>query len=129
MSKNVETLKQGYDFFAKGDIPSVLNLFDPKIEWTEAAGFPYAGTFVGHEAVVNNVFMKLGTEWDGFKVVPHDFIDSGDRVVAMGKYSGTNKATGKSFEADFAHVWTMRDGIAVKFYQYADTALVQEALK
>lgn len=129
MSKNVETLKQGYDFFAKGDIPAVLNLFDPKIEWTEAAGFPYAGTFVGHEAVVNNVFMKLGTEWDGFSVKPKEFIDGGDRVVALGKYSGTNKATGKSFEADFAHFWTMRDGIAVKFYQYADTALVQEALK
>ena len=129
MSKNLDTLKSGYDFFAKGDIPAVLDLFDPKIEWTEAAGFPYAGTYVGHEAVVDNVFMKLGTEWDGYTVAPREFIDGGDRIVVLGKYSGTYKATGKSFEADFAHVWTMRDGIAVKFYQYADTALVQEALQ
>ena len=32
------------------------------IEWTEAAGFPYDGTHVGPEAVLSNVFMRLGTE-------------------------------------------------------------------
>lgn len=129
MSKNVDALKSGYAAFAKGDIPTVLSLFDPKIEWTEAEGFPYAGTFVGHDAVVQNVFQKLGTEWDGFKVEAKEFIDGGDRIVALGKYSGTCKATGKSFEADFAHVWTFRGGIALKFYQYADTALVQAAFQ
>ncbi|MFH2057097.1 MAG: nuclear transport factor 2 family protein [bacterium] len=129
MSKNLDTLRNGYENFAKGNIPAVLAVFDPKIEWTEAEGFPYAGTYVGHEAVVNNVFMKLGTEWDGYTVKTNEFIDAGDRIVVLGKYSGTYKATGKSFEADFAHVWTMRDGIAKKFYQYADTALVQEALQ
>ena len=60
--------------------------------------------------------------------MPSEFIDGGDNVVVLGKYSGTYKATGKSFQADFAHVWTIRDGKAVKFVQYTDTALVQKAL-
>ncbi len=81
------------------------------------------------EAVPTNVFMKLGAEWDGYSAVPADFVDGGERIVALGKYLGTNKATGKSFKADFAHVWTFRNGKAVKFVQYTDTALVQKAFR
>ena len=66
---------------------------------------------------------------DGWKVSPKEFIEAGERVVVTGKYSGTCKATGKSFEADFAHIWTIHDGKAANFVQYADTALVQEAFR
>jgi uncharacterized protein len=126
---NVDLIRGAYDAFAKGDVPTVLGLLSPDINWTEAEGFPYGGTYVGPRAVLENVFMRLGTEWEGFAVVPHEFIDGGDSVVALGKYSGTYKATGKSFQADFAHVWKMKDGKAVKFVQYVDTALVQRALE
>ena len=126
---NVDLIRGAYDAFAKGDVPTVLGLLSPDINWTEAEGFPYGGTYVGPRAVLENVFMRLGTEWEGFAAVPHEFIDGGDSVVALGKYSGTYKATGKSFQADFAHVWKMKDGKAVKFVQYADTALVQRALE
>lgn len=126
---NVELIRGAYDAFAKGDVGTVLGLLSPEIRWTEAEGFPYAGTFVGPKAVLENVFMRLGTEWEGFAAVPNEFIDGGDSVVALGKYSGTYKSTGKSFQADFAHVWKMADGKAVKFVQYVDTALVQRALE
>ena|SRR5512134_2254618 len=125
---NVETLRLAYGAFATGDIPAVLAVFDPNIEWTEAKGFPYGGTYIGPEAVLSNVFMKLGTEWHGYSAKPAEYIDAGDRVVVLGQYSGSYKTTGKSFAADFAHVWTFKSGKAVKFVQYTDTALVREAL-
>jgi uncharacterized protein len=126
---NVDLIRGAYDAFAKGDVPTVLGLLSPDISWTEAEGFPYAGTFVGPQAVLVNVFMRLGTEWDDFAAVPNEFIDGGESIVALGKYSGTYRATGKSFQADFAHVWKLKDGQAVKFVQYVDTALVQRALE
>jgi ketosteroid isomerase-like protein len=126
---NLEILRSAYGAFAKGDIPAVLAIFDPKIEWTEAEGFPYGGTYIGPDAVLKNVFMKLGTEWDGYSAKPTEYIDAGERVVALGQYSGSYKATGKSFKADFAHVWAFRNGKVVKFVQYTDTVLVQKALK
>jgi hypothetical protein len=61
--------------------------------------------------------------------VPDDFIDGGDIVVVLGKYSGTYKATGKSFQADFAHVWKIQNGKAMRFVQYTDTLLVHRALQ
>ena len=125
---NLDKVKATYDAFAKGDIPSVLEILSADIEWTEAEGFPYGGTYRGPRAVLEGVFMRLGTEWNGFAAVPHEFIDGGDTIVALGKYSGTYKATGKSFQADFAHVWKLREGKAVRFVQYVDTLLVQRAL-
>jgi uncharacterized protein len=125
---NVDSVRNVYDAFAKGDVPTVLGFLAPEISWTEPEGFPYAGTFVGPQAVLANVFMRLGTEWNNFAAVPDEYIDGGDAVVALGKYSGTYKATGKSFQADFAHVWRIKDGRAVKFVQYTDTAIVQRAL-
>lgn len=129
ITSNVDLVRSGYEAFAKGDVPSVLAIIDPNVEWIEAEGFPTAGTYRGHDAVVNGVFMPLITEWDGFSVKPHDFIVGGDRVVAMGRYSGTYKATGKAMSCDFAHVWTLAGGRVVLFYQYVDSALVQAAMQ
>ena len=122
-------MQKVYDAFAKGDIPSVLGFLTPDSEWTEAEGFPYGGTYRGPRAVLEGVFMRLGSEWNGFAAVPDEFIDGGDTIVALGKYSGTYKKTGKSFQANFAHVWKLKDGKAVRFVQYVDTLLVHRALQ
>ncbi len=121
-------MKSLYQAFATGDIPGLLQSFDENIEWTEAEGFPYGGTYRGANAIVENVFMKLGGEWEGFSAVPNDFLDAGDNIVALGNYSGKYNATGKSMKVPFAHVWTLRDGKIVKFVQYTDTLKVAEAL-
>ena len=125
---NREKISSLYDAFARGDVPSVLGALDPNISWTEAEGFPYGGTYLGPNAVLENVFMKLGTEWEAFSAVPEQFIDGGDTVVALGTYSGTYRASGKSMKVPFAHVWTFDNGKIVKFVQYTDTLKVSEAL-
>lgn len=126
---NIDSIKQVYQAFAEGDVPTVLGALSPEIDWTEAEGFPYAGTYHGPRAVLEGVFMRLGSEWNGFAATPDEFIDGGDTVVVLGKYSGTYKKTGKSFQADFAHVWKMQDGKAIRFIQYVDTLLVHRALQ
>ena len=83
---------------------------------------------IGPEAVLNNVFMKLGGEWDGYAAVPREFIADGATVVVLGEYSGTYRATGVSFKAPFAHVWKLKDGKAVSFQQYTDTAVHRRPL-
>ena len=128
MADNKETLRGLYEAFAKGDVPTVLGMMTSDISWTEAEGFPYAGTSIGPDAVLQNVFMKLATEWEGFSAIPAEYIADGDKVVALGEYSGTYLATGKSFKSPFAHVYSFRDGKLANFFQYTDTVLVQKAL-
>jgi uncharacterized protein len=126
---NLEAVKKVYGAFAKGDIPAVLAFLSPEMQWTEAEGFPYGGTYHGPKGVLEGVFMRLGSEWNGFAAVPDEFVDGGDTIVALGKYSGAYKKTGKTFQADFAHVWKIRDGKAFRFVQYVDTLLVHRALQ
>ena len=128
MKSNGEIIKGLYDDFATGNIAGVLGSLDENIEWTEAEGFPYGGTYTGPNAVLENVFMKLGSEWEGFSSVPNQFVDGGDVIVALGTYSGKFVKTSKSMKVPFAHVWTLRDGKIVKFVQYTDTLVVAKTL-
>ncbi|MDO9170985.1 MAG: nuclear transport factor 2 family protein [bacterium] len=129
MVDNLAAIRGAYEAFSRGDVPAVLAVLAHDVSWTEAEGFPYGGTYVGPEAVLQGVFMKLGTEWDGFAAVPREFVADGDTVVALGTYSGKFKATGKNFAAPFAHVWQFRDGKVARFRQYTDTAVVRAALQ
>lgn len=122
---NGDIIRGIYDAFARGDVPGVLGAFDGAIEWTEAEGFMYAGTYKGPNAVLENVFMKLGTEWEGFSAVPSKIVDGGDgNVISTGTYSGKFLGTGKGISVPFAHEWELRDGKIVKFHQHTDTAVI-----
>lgn len=129
IEQNRALAKRLYAGFATGDLPAVLSTMAADIEWTEAEGYPYAGTFIGPDAVVEAVFVKLATEWEGYQAIPERLIAEKDTVVALGHYSGKFLATGKSFRAPFVHVWTVRDGKLATFVQHTDTAVVQRALQ
>lgn len=129
MAGHSDTIANLYAAFARGDVPAVLAAFASNIRWTEAEGFPYGGTYVGPDAILQNVFARLGSEWDGFAAAPHEFIANNDTVVALGEYSGTYKATGKSFKTPFAHVWKFDGDRVISFRQHTDTAVVQRALQ
>jgi hypothetical protein len=125
---NVDIIKSLYQAFEQGDISSVFDVLDPNVEWIESEGIPYGGTFIGHEAVLNGVFQKIGAEWDNFQAHVDEFIDAGNTVITLGFDSGTYKATGKSIRAATASIWTLKHGKVVKFVQYIDTLKVVTAL-
>ncbi|NML70655.1 nuclear transport factor 2 family protein [Chryseobacterium sp. RP-3-3] len=99
------------------------------ISWTEAKGFPYAGTYIGLENVVKNVFSKLGSEWIDYKFTPEDYVSSDDKVVAFGSYTGKNKVSGKPLEARVAHIWKLKDGKIISFEQFVDSQTVNDSMK
>lgn len=121
---NVDLVKQVYASFATGDVPSVLAVFDPAIEWHECKGMPFVkddGVYIGPEAVVTKVFMNLPVYFDGFNVAVSEILGSDDKVVMVGHYQGTNKATGNAFKANATHVWTVKNGKLTHFIQAVDT--------
>lgn len=125
----LETVKTFYDAIDRGDVAGAIATLHPDLAWTEAQGFPYySGTWRTPQEVVDKLFVPLARDWDGFAATPDDFIESGDRVVAFGMYTGTAKTTGRQMRAAFAHRWRVRDGKLAHFDMYADTALVQAAL-
>lgn len=125
---NKAIIQSLYQSFATGDIEAVTSVFADDIEWTEAGGFPLAGTYIGPQSVVENVFMRLGEFSENWGVVIDRYIADGDTVVADGKYTWNNKETGEPCQVRMAHVWTLVDGKATSFLQHVDTAKVRELI-
>ena len=123
---NKDIVEGMYASFAAGDVAAVTAAFADDISWTEADGFPLAGTYVGPQAVVENVFMRLGEFSDNWGVEVERVIADGDTVVADGKYTWNHKETGEPCAVRMAHVWTLADGKATAFLQHVDTARVRD---
>ncbi len=119
-----------YAAVAAGDVPGVLGVLAERLEWTEAAGFPYfSGTWRNPMDVVEKLLIPIGRDWDDFKAAPREILDLGDRVLSLGTYSGISKATGKAMEAPFAHIWRVEDGRITRFDMYTDTKLIADAMQ
>jgi ketosteroid isomerase-like protein len=128
---NLQLAKDIYTAFARGDIPTVLAKFDPAVEWREAEGNPYqmdGAAWIGPQAVLEKLFMLIGSDWDGFAVNVRTLHDAGDHVVMEGRYTGKYKPSGKSMDAQVCHVLHFRDGKLSSFQQYVDTAQVQTVM-
>ncbi|RYE26870.1 MAG: hypothetical protein EOP48_34855, partial [Sphingobacteriales bacterium] len=91
------------------------------VRWTEMAGFPCAGTWVGPQAIVDNVFAVLGREWADYRFELEQLIDGGEHVVGVGTYHGVWRATGMPMQARVAHVWRLEGGQVTAFEQFTDT--------
>jgi ketosteroid isomerase-like protein len=128
---NVQLAKDIYAAFGRGDIPTVLAAFHPEIEWRQAEGNPYktdGAAWVGPQTVLEELFMRLGSEWEGFTVNVQRFHDAGEDVVMEGRYTGLYKPSGNSLDAQMCHVLRFRDGKLSSFQQYVDTGQLQKVM-
>jgi uncharacterized protein len=128
---NLQFAKDIYAAFGRGDIPTVLGAFDPGVEWREAEGNPYkpdGAAWVGPQAILESLFMRLGSEWEGFTVTVRTLHDAGEYVVMEGRYTGLYKPSGKRLDAQACHVLRFRGGKLVSFQQYVDTGQMQAAM-
>jgi ketosteroid isomerase-like protein len=126
---NTDIVLALYEAFAVGDLDTILAIIHPDVIWIESEGIPYGGTFIGRDAVFEGVFGKIAEEWDDFTATSETvFEGDGNRVVVLGRDSGTYKATGKSMVAPAASIWTLNDaGQVILFQQYIDTQAVNSA--
>ena len=98
------------------------------VRWKVVDGFPYGAVYVGLESVICDFFGRLFTDFDEFVATGSEFFESGERVIALGSYSGRARTTGKRFTARFSHVWTLHEGLIVRLQQCADTVQLARAL-
>ncbi len=128
MTTNIDIVRAHYAASAQGNIEEMMAQVSAQVRWTEMAGFPCAGTWVGPQAVVDNVFAVLTRDWIGYHFEMESLIDGGDQVVGVGTYHGTYRVTGKEMQARVAHVWKLQDGKIVAFEQFTDTLSVNQAM-
>jgi ketosteroid isomerase-like protein len=85
---HVQLVQATYEAFGRGDLPTVLAVMDPGIEWREAEGNPYQPSgeaWRGPDAIVENLFMKIVADYDGsFVIHPKTFHDAVTASLSKG---------------------------------------------
>jgi hypothetical protein len=72
--------------------------------------------------VDEGVFGRLLAAIDSFTAAPDRFVDGGDDVIVLGRYSGTMKHSGATLDAPFCHVFRFEGDQIVSFQQFTGSA-------
>ena len=120
-------VRRFYDGLGAPD--TIRQLVSPTLRFEIVPGFPYSDVYIGWDAVLQDFFSRLLQDFEDWRTEVSEIFEAGDRVFALGTYSARAKATGKSFTAQFTHVWTLEGGVIVRLQQCADTVQLARALE
>ena len=126
--ENKRVVQSIFEAFGRGDVPGVLAHLSEDVTW-KAPGpevIPYFGDRHGH-AGATEFFVQLGTNVDFEHFEPGAFVAEGERVVVLGRERGRVKNTGKTFDNEWALVFTVEGGKVTGFQCYENTAAIAEA--
>jgi ketosteroid isomerase-like protein len=123
---NAKLVKDAYEAFARRDVVAVMALVDPQIEVRQTELLPWGGTYQGTQGLLG-FFTSLLSHVDS-RVEVEEYIEAGERVVAIGYTRGQVTKSGRPFDVRLAHVWTVKDGKLTRFEPYIDTPKMLEAL-
>jgi ketosteroid isomerase-like protein len=122
-----EKLQQLYDEWARGDY-SRSDIFDPEMELEGfGMGDPIeANSYEGFVAAMRDWL----SAWERpLTVEAEEYIESGDRILALVRWRGRGKGSGAEMEASGAHIWTFREGLIVRCAVYRDRDEARAALE
>jgi ketosteroid isomerase-like protein len=129
--ENVSMVKELYDALGRSDTSSVLNMFaDDAIAHGPAPAdvLPWGGVHNGREGVAE-LLKVLGESLEDEQFEQHEFIAQRNKVVVLGYAKGHAKPTGRPYEIEFVHVWSVRNGKFSELRVYNNTAALVEALR
>ena len=129
--QNIETARQMYQAFGRGDVQAMLDLVTDDIDWSTDAAIPSAPWYGPRhgKAEVASFFEAIGQAGPVTEFTPLAFAsnDDGDVMVFI-RYAFTVTATGKHVAMNMHHYWKFRDGKACFVRSSEDTAQVTAAL-
>ena len=130
MTDHIKIVQHVYAAFAKRDVPAILAVLSPEVEWGEPANpfNPAAGTRHGHAGFLE--WLQIGRQSEEILVLePRQFLSDADSVAVVGYTKCLAKPTGRIYETDFVHVVTFQDGKIVRFREFFDTHAAAEAFR
>lgn len=127
---NVQIIQQAYEKFGAGDVPGILELLAADIKWTvpQIENAPFGGSREGVERVAE-FFKELSESENITRFEPLEFIAQNNRVVVLGESAATVLDTGRSYETDWVHVFSVRDGKVTEFTEFFDNAAATRAFQ
>jgi ketosteroid isomerase-like protein len=123
---NVEIVRRMYEAYARADFELSLSYLDPDIEFSQPAEEPGAGTYHGHQGVIQAFANWMGT-WEDYRVEVEELTDLGDHVLARTRHHGRGKGSGVEVEQRIFQLWSLQNDKVVRARMYYDEAEAVEA--
>jgi uncharacterized protein len=129
-SRHVQVVKDLYVAFARRDMAAILAVLSPDVEWGEPENpyNPAGGLRHGHAGFLE--WARIGSQAeDVLALEPQQFLVSDDAVAVVGHTKCLARSTGRTYETDFVHLVTFKDGKVVRFQEFFDTYAAGEAFR
>jgi len=121
--QHVKSIMEG---MARADLHAFFDAMAEDISWRWMGVDKWSKTFVGKEAVVNDLFGgAVQALSDSFTVDVHQILADGDTVVV--EHTGRNVTPdGRAYNNNYCWVFTFRAGLIREVHEYMDTQLVTD---
>ena len=123
---DIDNIRARYEAANRGDRSALFRDVQPDFALKPPDQAPGAGTYVGSAEAAR--FME--DLWEPFEEViaePQDFLENGDRIVALLTVRARHKGSSAFVEIHVATLWTMRDGKPVRMEMYPQPEKALEA--
>jgi len=127
---NVATLKDAYQRWHDtrgGSVDHWMTIVANDVNFgslAQAAEPMRFATAYSNRDALRGYFDGLLSEWEMLHYTVNEFVAQGDTVFMRGSTAWRNRKTGKAVDTPKVDFWRFKDGKAVEFYEYYDTARV-----
>ena len=125
-SDNKQLLRRMYDAYNEGDFDTVLANMTDDVTWYVPGAAPFAGHRTGRNQV-REFFNELSRTVQIDEFDADEILADGDNVVVIGRQRATVRETGRHFETQWAHVYTLRNGKVASARIFTDTHAIASA--
>jgi hypothetical protein len=126
---NATLVAKMYDALGRGDVQYIIDNLTEDGEWNVMGKplMPQAGSYIGKDTI--QMFNKLNDILAISEFTVHSITEINDTdVVALGRYTLTGRATGKSASSNWAMHWKFENGKVKYFQDFYDSALMSTLL-
>jgi uncharacterized protein len=114
-----EVIRDAYEALNRGDWEALSRVTHPDIEWETDPRLPNAGIYRGREEIRRFV-EDQAAPFDRSVTEPERLFANGDQVVVLVRVRRRVRDSTAEIALRVAHLWTIRDGKAVRGQAFAE---------
>ena len=128
MSREIDTLRAGFEAFNQRDYDRALQYADPEIEVRPGiAGLDTRRHYHGHDGV-RQFWNEINEAWETQTIEPQEMIEAPDgRVLAVERWQVRGR-DGITLDYEVIDIYAFRDGLIVRVDGFTDKAEALEAV-
>jgi ketosteroid isomerase-like protein len=123
---NLALVQAAIDAFFRGDEPAMLRVAAPDVVIAQPPDQPDRQDYHGHDGMRQVMAEWIGN-WDDWSLEILSAREVRDLVLATARQQGRGKASGASFDAEIAFVFTVRDEQIVLWQMFLSEQQALEA--